>query len=107
MLETSIKEGFYFMSIQVLKVSGNSNANAVAQAIIEYVLKDSIVNIDCIGIKASYTATKALIQVTEYLVKNCFKFNLRPYYIKVQVNGQDEEQNVKTAIRWTIIAKEK
>ena len=94
------------MNVQVLRVSGDSNANAVAQTIIEYVLKDSIVNIDCIGIKATYAITKALIQATEYLVKNGFKFNLRPYYIKVQVNGQDEEQNVKTAIRWTLIAKE-
>lgn len=95
------------MNVQVLRVSGDSNINAVSQAIIEYVLKDSIVHIDCIGIKASYTVTKALIQVTEYLVKNCFKFNLRPYYIKVQVSDRDEEQNVKTAIRWTLIAKGK
>lgn len=95
------------MSIQVLRVSGTSNVNAVSEAIIENALNDSIVHIDCIGIKASYTVTKALIQVTEYFVKNCFKFNLRPYYIKVQVNGQDEEQKVKTAIRWTLIAKKK
>ena len=44
MLKTSIKEGFYFMGIQVLKVSGNSNANSISQAIIEYVLKDSIIH---------------------------------------------------------------
>ena len=107
MLETSIKEGFYFMSIQVLKASGNSNANAVAQAIIEYVLKDSIVNIDCIGIKASYTVTKALIQATEYLVKSGFRFNLRPYYIKVNTEENGMQPVSKTAIRWTLIAKEK
>ena len=95
------------MNVQVLRVSGDSNINAVSQAIIEYVLKDSIVHIDCIGIKASYTVTKALIQATEYLVKSGFRFSLRPYYIKVQVNGQDKEQNVKTAIRWTVIAKKK
>ena len=95
------------MNVQVLRVSGDSNINAVSQAIIEYVLKDSIVHIDCIGIKASYTVTKALIQATEYLVKSGFRFSLRPYYIKVQVNGQDKEQNVKTAICWTVIAKKK
>jgi hypothetical protein len=32
---------------------------------------------------------------------------MRPYYIKVQVNGQDEEQKIKTAIRWTLVAKKK
>ena len=74
---------------------------------IENVISDSIVHVDCIGVKASYTVTKALIQVTEYLVENCYKFNMRPYYIKVQVNGQDEEQKIKTAIRWTLIAKKK
>jgi len=95
------------MSIQVLKVSGTSNVNAVSEAVIKNVVSDSIVHVDCIGVKASYTVTKALIQVTEYLVKNDFRFNLRPYYIKVQVSDQDEEQNVKTAIRWTLIAKKK
>ena len=95
------------MSIQVLKVSGTSNVNAVSEAVIKNVVSNSIVHIDCIGVKASYTVTKALIQVTEYLVKSGFRFSLRPYYIKVQVSDQDEEQNVKTAIRWTLIAKEK
>lgn len=105
MLETLRRD--FIMSIQVLKVSGTSNINAVSEAIIKNVVSDSIVHVDCIGVKASYTVTKALIQVTEYLVENCYKFNMRPYYIKVQVNGQDEEQKIKTAIRWTLIAKKK
>jgi stage V sporulation protein SpoVS len=107
MLKTSIKEGFYFMSMQVLKVSGNSNANAVAQSIVEYVLKDSIIHIDCIGIKASYIAVKALIQATEFLVKDGCRFNLRPYYIKVNTVENGMQPVSKTAIRWTLIAKKK
>jgi stage V sporulation protein SpoVS len=107
MLKTSIKEGFYFMGIQVLKVSGNSNANSISQAIIEYVLKDSIVNIDSIGIKASYAATKALIKATEFLVEHGYSFRLRPYYIKVDTLTHENYTIPKTAIRWTVIAKKK
>lgn len=100
-------EGFYFMSIQVLRVSGNSNVNAVAQAIIKYVVNNSAVNIDAIGIKASYNVTKALIQITEYLVENGYKFNLRPYYVKVNTDSNNGDTVYKTAIRWTLIVWEK
>ncbi len=93
------------MNVQVLRVSGDSNANAVAQTIIEYVLKDSIVNIDCIGIKAAYATVKALIQATEFLVKDGCRFNLRPYYIKVNTAENDMQPVSKTAIRWTLIVK--
>ncbi len=46
------------MSIQVLKVSGNSNINAIADTINKYVVEDGIVHIDAIGIKATYTTVK-------------------------------------------------
>ena len=100
-------EGFYFMSVQVLRVSGDSNINAVSQAIIEYVLKDSIIHIDCIGIKATYATIKALIQTTEFLVKDGYRFNLRPYYVKVNTDSNNGDIIYKTAIRWTLIAKKK
>ena len=106
MLETSIKEVF-FMSIQVLRVSGTSNINAVSEAITEYALADSSVHIDCIGIKASYITVKALIQTTDFLVKNDYRFNLRPYYIKVDTLTEEYDTIAKTAIRWTLIAKKK
>lgn len=93
------------MDIQVLKVSGNSNLNAVSEAIIEHVLKNSIVHVDCIGIKASYVATKSLIQTTKYLVENGYKLNLRPYYVKVDTLTQECDITSKTAIRWTLVAK--
>lgn len=105
MFEIITQEGFYLMSIQVLRVSGDSNASAVSSAIVEYVLRDSIVNIDSIGIKASYAAIKALIQATEFLVKNSYGFNLRPYYIKVNTTEDGMQPVSKTAIRWTLIAK--
>jgi len=93
--------------MQVLKVSGDSNINAVSQAILENVIRDSIISIDCIGIKAAYITTKALIQTTEVLVKRGYRFNLRPYYVKVNVPENGMQPISKTAIRWTVIAKKK
>ena len=93
------------MGIQVLKVSGNSNINAVSGAIIEHVSKKFIVHIDCIGIKASYVVTKSLIQTTKFLEENGYKFNLRPYYVKVDTLTQEYDSISKTAIRWTLVAK--
>lgn len=107
MLEISIKEGLCFMNIQVLRVSASSNINAVSEAVIEYASKDSIVHIDCIGVKAAYVTVKALIQASEFLVKNSYKFNLRPYYTKVDTLTEEHDSIAKTAIRWTIIAKKK
>jgi stage V sporulation protein SpoVS len=63
------------MSIQVLRVAGNTNINAVAEAVVEYVVANGIVHIDCIGIKASYLTVKALVQVTEILVNKGYRFN--------------------------------
>lgn len=107
MLETSIKEGFCFMNIQVLRVSGASNIYSVSEAIIEYALKGYIVHIDCIGINASYMTVKALIKATEFLVSEGYRFNLRPYYIKVDVPTCGHDTTAKTAIRWTLFAKGK
>lgn len=95
------------MAIQVLRVSGNSNINAVSEAIVEHALKDSIIHVDCIGVKASYVTVKAFIQATEFLVKNSYKFNLRPYYIRVNTTGEGMESPPKTAIRWTMIVRRK
>lgn len=94
------------MSIQVLKVSGNSNINAVADTINKYVDEYGIVHIDAIGVKATYTTVKAIIQALESLVNKGYRFNLRPYYIKVNTTGNDIQPISKTAIRWTLIAKE-
>jgi len=92
------------MNIQVLKVAGNSSVNSVSDKIIQYAVSDGILHVDCIGVKATYTAVRAIILATEYLVKEGYKFNLRPYYTEVDV--QDNEKMVqKTAIRWTIVAK--
>jgi stage V sporulation protein SpoVS len=77
------------MNIQVLKVSGNGNINAIADTINKYVIEDGIVHIDAIGIKATYTTVKALIQVVESLVNKGYRFNLRPYYVKVNTAGND------------------
>lgn len=107
MLEISIKEGLCFMNIQVLRVSASSNINAVSKAIIEYASRDSIVHIDCIGVKAAYVTVKALIQASEFLVKNSYKFNLRAYYTKVDTLAEEHDSIAKTAICWTIIAKKK
>jgi stage V sporulation protein SpoVS len=95
------------MSIQVLKVSGNGNINAIADTINKYVLEDGIVHIDAIGIKATYMAVKALIQVVESLVNRGYRFNLKPYYVKVNTGKNDMQSINKTAIRWTLIAKGK
>ena len=95
------------MSIQVLKVSGNSNINAVADTINKYVDEYGIVHIDAIGVKTTYMTVKALIQAVEYLVSKGYRFNLRPYYVKVNTEGNDIQPISKTAIRWTLIAKEK
>jgi stage V sporulation protein SpoVS len=95
------------MSIQVLRVAGNTNINAVAEAVVEYVVANGIVHIDCIGIKASYLTVKALVQVTEILANKGYRFNLKPYYVKVKIKDNNVQSVVKTAIRWTLIANEK
>ncbi|SHJ25075.1 stage V sporulation protein S [Lutispora thermophila] len=94
------------MNIQVLKVAGDSNVNSVSDKIIQHAVNDGIVHVDCIGVKATYTAVRAIILATEYLVKEGYKFNLRPYYTEVDVQDNDKMVQ-KTAIRWTIVAKKK
>ena len=94
------------MNIQVLKVAGNSSVNSVSDKIIQHAVDDGIVHVDCIGVKATYTAVRAIILATEYLVKEGYKFNLRPYYTEVDVQDNDKMVQ-KTAIRWTIVAKKK
>lgn len=94
------------MRIQVLKVSGTSNVNAVSEAIIKNVVSDSIVHVDCIGIKAAYTTVKALIHTTDFLVQDGYEINLRPYYVPVNT-AQDMQPVSKTAIRCTLVAKKK
>ncbi len=93
------------MTIKVLKVSGTSNVNAVAEAIIRNALNDSIVHIDSIGIKAAYTAIKALIHTTDFVVQEGHRINLRPYYVTVNTSENGMQPVTKTAIRWTLIAK--
>jgi len=51
MLETLRRD--FILGIQVLKVSGNGNINAIADTINKYVVEDGIVHIDAIGIKAT------------------------------------------------------
>jgi stage V sporulation protein SpoVS len=92
------------MNIQVLKVAGDSNVNSVSDKIIQYAVSDGILHVDCIGVKATYTAVRAIILATEYLVKEGYKFNLRPYYTEVDVLDNDKMVQ-KTAIRWTIVAR--
>jgi stage V sporulation protein SpoVS len=94
------------MNIQVLKVAGNSSVNSVSDKIIQNAVSDGIVHVDCIGVKATYTAVRAIISATEYLVKEGYKFNLRPYYTEVDVENNDKMVQ-KTAIRWTIVARKK
>ena len=94
------------MNIQVLKVAGNSSVNSVSDKIIQYAVSDGILHVDCIGVKATYTAVRAIILATEYLVKEGYIFNLRPYYTEVDVQDNDKMVQ-KTAIRWTIVAKKK
>jgi stage V sporulation protein SpoVS len=94
------------MNIQVLKVAGDSNVNSVSDKIIQYAVSDGILHVDCIGVKATYTAVRAIILATEYLVKEGYKFNLRPYYTEVDVLDNDKMVQ-KTAIRWTIVARKK
>lgn len=92
------------MNIQILKVAGNSNPKAVSDKINQKVINDGVLHIDCIGAKATYTVVKALILSTDYLVKEGYKFNLRPYYVEAEVIN-NEKIVKKTAIRWTMIAK--
>ena len=95
------------MGIKVLKVSGTSNVSVVADVAIEEIKHNMVVNIDCIGVKAGYQTVKVLIEVTDKLVKMGYKFNLRPYYVKVDTLTQEYDTIPKTAIRWTIIGKQK
>jgi stage V sporulation protein SpoVS len=95
------------MGIKVLKVAGDSNIKATAAAAIEEITQNMVVNIDCIGVKATYQTVKMIIEVTDKLVKMGYKFNLRPYYVKVDTLTQKHDTIPKTAIRWTIIAKKK
>ena len=93
------------MDIKVLKVAKNSNINAVADAIYEQVINDGACHIDSIGISATYTLVKSLILVTDNLVSKGYQCNVRPYYVTVKVDGENERGDVKTAIRWTLVAK--
>ncbi len=78
------------MNIRILKVAGDSNVNSVSDKIIQYAVSDGILHVDCIRVKATYTAVRAIILATEYLVKEGYKFNLRPYYTEVDVLDNDK-----------------
>lgn len=95
------------MDIKVLRVAGDSNINAAADAAVEEIKQNMAVNIDCIGVKAGYQTVKVLIEVTDKLVKMGYTFNLRPYYVKVDTLTHENYTIPKTAIRWTVIAKKK
>jgi len=93
------------MDIKVLKVAKDTNINALSDAILEQVINNGACHIDSIGVSASYTLVKSLISVTDDLVSKGYQFSVRPYYVTVKVDGENDEQNVKTAIRWTLVAK--
>lgn len=95
------------MNIKVLKVAGDSNINAVVDAALEEIKQNLAVNIDCIGMKASYQTVKVLILFTERLLKMGYKFYIRPYYVKVDTLTHGHDTIAKTAIRWTIIGQRK
>ena len=95
------------MDIKVLKVAGDTNINAAADAAIEEIKQNMAINIDCIGVKAGYQAMKVLILLTDKLVKMGYKFYMRPFYVKVNTLIHEYDTIPKTAIRWTLIAKKK
>lgn len=95
------------MDIKVLKVAGDTNINAAADAAIEGIKQNMAINIDCIGVKAGYQAMKVLILLTDKLVKMGYKFYMRPFYVKVNTLIHEYDTIPKTAIRWTLIAKKK
>lgn len=67
------------MDIKVLKVAGDTNINAAADAAIEEIRQNMAVNIDCIGVKAGYQTIKVLILLTDKLVKMGYKFYMKPF----------------------------
>lgn len=95
------------MDIKVLKVAGDTNINAAADAAIEEIRQNMAVNIDCIGVKAGYQTIKVLILLTDKLVKMGYKFYIRPFYVKVDTLVHEYDTIPKTAIRWTLIVKKK
>lgn len=95
------------MDIKVLKVAGDTNINAAADAAIEEIRQNMAVNIDCIGVKAGYQTIKVLILLTDKLVKMGYKFYIRPFYVKVNTLVHEYDTIPKTAIRWTLIVKKK
>jgi len=95
------------MDIKVLRVAGDSNINAAADAAVEEIKQNMAVNIDCIGVKAGYQTVKVLILLTEKLVKMGYKFYMKPFYVKVNTLVHEYDTIPKTAIRWTLIVKKK
>ncbi|WP_213818267.1 stage V sporulation protein S [Garciella nitratireducens] len=93
------------MDIKVLKVAKDSNINAVSVAALEEVVNSGICHLDAMGVSANYVLVKALILIVGTLESNEFQCNLRPYYVNVPVDGTNDERPIKTAIRWTIMAK--
>lgn len=93
------------MIIKVFKVAKDSNINAVSVAILEEVVNNGACHVDAMGVSANYTLVKALILVTDTLVNNEYHCNLRPYYVNLPVDDSNNEQHIKTAIRWTIMAR--
>jgi hypothetical protein len=96
------------MDIKVLKVAGDSNINAAADAALEEIKQ----NYGCKyrlyrHVKAGYQTVKVLILLTEKLVKMGYKFYMRPFYVKVDTLIHEYDTIPKTAIRWTLIAKKK
>jgi len=92
---------------QVLKVSSSSGVSSVYLAILKCLRQEGIVHLDSIGMKASYTALKALIMAIDELSAEGYKTNLRPKYIAVEVENPIDSTKDKKAIRFTLVGKKR
>ena len=83
-------------NVTILKVGAQTRLTALNTSICERLKNDGLVVMDCIGEKAAYISTKAVIYAGRFLADNQ-RLIINPGYVLI-----DTPQGERKAIRWTL-----
>lgn len=89
-------------NIVVLKVSGTTALHALKTAVVQYLVSNKVVYLDCIGVAPNYLATKAVINVRAHLTTIGARLNADPIFHDICI----DDGRIKTGIRWILKKKD-
>lgn len=84
----------------VLLVGKSTAPGPLKTAAVGYLKSGKTVHLDCIGVATNYIATKAIIMARASLYAEGNELWYIPFYRDYSINN--EEEKVRTGIRWTL-----